>query len=79
MDGKEALWHPWDALPPEAVSAVEATFCDGCLCGQRCGDLPVEPRGADVTFLHGEGILVGLSSFSNRWNINPSQAIGSNN
>lgn len=35
VGGKEALlaWYrPWDALPPEAVSAVEATSCRGCLC-----------------------------------------------
>lgn len=36
------------------------------VCGWPCSDLPVEPRGADVMFLCSDGLLVGLSSFSNK-------------
>ena len=36
------------------------------VCGWPRSDLPVEPRGADVMFLCSDGLLVGLSSFSNK-------------
>lgn len=82
MGGREAkvlglVLHLGERNPPPPAPAACFTVRDSVgigsnfmsvllVCGWPCSDLPVEPRGADVMFLCSDGLLVGLSSFSNK-------------
>lgn len=90
MGGREAkvlglVLHLGGQTPPLACFTVRDSVGIGSnfmsvllVCGWRHSDLPIEPRGADVMFLCSDGLLVGLSSFSNKWNgmevVDPPQA-----
>lgn len=84
---RSLAWYcTWEGRPPPLACftvrdsvGIGSNFMSVLLvCGWRRSDLPVEPRGADVMFLCSDGLLVGLSSFSNKWNgmevVDPPQA-----